>query len=488
MKKVMFILIGAVVLLLSSGVILANEALKYPNIYENVEVEGLPLGGMTKEAAMKIVDEKFKPGELTLKHEQENWNLNFEAVGFSTEVEKAVNKAYEVGRGGNFVERTAEIVQLKMGKKIDIEVETKEDWDKVKGYVEQVSAQIDQAPSDAKISIGGSGGIVIVPETTGYSVDRTKLFETIKDAYEKNNVDFVEVPVKVTKAEVTQEFLSSINGILGEFSTKYNAGVAGRAHNISLAASKINGKILKPGEEFSFNNTTGKTGVSQGFKNAPVIVKGKLEDGIGGGVCQVSSTLYNAALYAGMDITSRRNHSIPSAYVPHGRDATVYYGSIDFRFKNPYNHPIYVQAYGSGGYMVAKIYGNSGDKKHIELSTERTGTVPQKIEYKNDPTLEVGKEKVESAGGDGIKVTAYRTFIENGQRVKTEVLSRDSYPPRAKIILRGTKPVQATVQPQAPAAPVASGSKNHTSNQGAKNASSEKTTKKNDTAKQPNLF
>ena len=162
----------------------------------------------------------------------------------------------------------------------------------------------------------------------------------ITELKDKNEDIIIEVPVKVTQASVKREQLSSINGIIGEFTTTFNAKVAGRSTNIRLASSKVDSVLLMPGQEFSFNNATGKITLAAGYKNAPVIVKGELQEGVGGGVCQVSTTLYNSVLYAGLDVVQRRAHSIPSSYVSIGRDAAVAYGSYDFKFRNNSGHDI----------------------------------------------------------------------------------------------------------------------------------------------------
>ena len=122
-----------------------------------------------------------------------------------------------------------------------------------------------------------------------------------------------------------------------------------------------------PGEVFSYNTQTGKRTKANGYKDAPVIVNGKLENDVGGGVCQVSSTIFNSALYSGLDITSRQNHSLKSSYVSIGRDAMVSDGGSDLRFKNPYSHPIYIKNVVSDGVITSRIYGNVSDKKNITI-------------------------------------------------------------------------------------------------------------------------
>lgn len=168
----------------------------------------------------------------------------------------------------------------------------------------------------------------------------------------------------------TTEDMQKINFILTEFSTTFNSKVKGRSENISLAANAINETILMPGEEFSFNQVVGPTTIARGFKNAPVIVDGEFVEGVGGGVCQVSTTLFNAALRSGLTITSRRNHSLPVAYVPRGTDAAVA-STLDFKFKNTLNNPIYLQAFVDKSKIYFRVYGSKDDNKEVKISVNK---------------------------------------------------------------------------------------------------------------------
>ena len=148
-----------------------------------------------------------------------------------------------------------------------------------------------------------------------------------------------------------------------------------------------------PGETLSYNKATGNRTVTNGYKNAPVIVQGVVQDGIGGGVCQVSTTLYNATLYSGLEIVQLRNHTIPSSYVPKGRDATVADSGIDFVFKNNLNHPIYIKNYVSGNTVTCQIYGSSKDKQNIEIQTNTDGVSAAPVKKVDDPTILKVKRK-----------------------------------------------------------------------------------------------
>lgn len=168
--------------------------------------------------------------------------------------------------------------------------------------------------------------------------------------------------VKQIPANIKGDSLKSINSLIGTYSTNFASSSSQRANNIALATKSINGKILMPGEVFSFNDTVGERTGERGYEPAPVIIGNKLESGLGGGICQVSTTLYNAVSRAGMTSIEREHHTMPVHYVPQGMDATVDYGNIDYKFKNIYQYPVYIQAYISNGNIIFNLYSNSSMK------------------------------------------------------------------------------------------------------------------------------
>ena len=190
-----------------------------------------------------------------------------------------------------------------------------------------------------------------------------------------------------------------------------------------------------PGDEISFQHLLGEVSTSNGFKSAKIIINNEYKDGIGGGVCQVSSTLYNALLLGGIDITQRTNHSFPIGYVPVGRDATIATPGPDLKYKNNNPFPVLIKTYAGGGIMTAQIYGDTTKSKKVDIYSEVTSTVPPNVVYKNDPNLPKGKEEIEDPGHTGYTSVTYK--IVDGQK---SVISRDRYIMTPKIIRTGTGP------------------------------------------------
>ncbi len=209
---------------------------------------------------------------------------------------------------------------------------------------------------------------------------------------------------------------------------------------MNIACQKINEKVVLPGETFSYNKALGVRSVATGYKNAKVYSNGEVVDGIGGGICQISSTLYNSALMANLEIVERRNHQFVTSYVPAGRDATVVYGMTDFKFKNTRKYPIRIIASAKNGIATVSLYGIKEENEYtFTFSTKTIASIPFTTKYVDDNTLPVGKERVKQKGANGLKTETYITKMLNGKVISTQLLSKDTYDAMTRIILRNTK-------------------------------------------------
>lgn len=253
----------------------------------------------------------------------------------------------------------------------------------------------------------------------------------------KNEGEEFTIPLKITRPEVTTNMIGTeaFPDLLASFSTKYNASNKPRTTNLKLAAGKINGVVLMPGEVFSYNTVVGKRTIAAGYKEAAIYQNGQVTDGLGGGICQISTTLYNAVVYANLGIVERRNHMFIPSYVGASRDATVVYGSTDFKFKNNRKYPIKVVCSVSGGIVNFKIFGLKQENEYeVEIQTKITGSIPYSTTYKENTGKKTGT--VIQKGAKGTKSEAYRVLKKDGKVVKTELLSKDTYRPMNKIIAK----------------------------------------------------
>ncbi|MDD2620120.1 MAG: VanW family protein [Syntrophomonadaceae bacterium] len=302
-----------------------------------------------------------------------------------------------------------------------------DEWNKALG-VEAVNARLE---------VDLEKGLIVLPSKSGSRVDEAKTFSGLPQHAE--SFESLKIPIVMTAVnpQIQEDVLKDM-GELAAFSTWFNAGDINRSHNLYLAASSLNGCMISPGKVWSFNEQVGKRVSETGYRDALVIVDGKFEPGLGGGICQVSSTLYNAVLLAGLQIIERHNHALTVAYVPVGRDATVVYEIQDFRFKNNTSYPIYIRALARGGSLRINIYGNLAEKKRVELSTFIDQTIAFKESRQLDSSLQPGEEKIDHVGFPGYVARSYRSYLDHeGKIIKRELLATDYYKPLDKLILAG---------------------------------------------------
>ena len=260
--------------------------------------------------------------------------------------------------------------------------------------------------------------------------------------------DTYTIPLKVLKPKITVKSLpqEAFPDQLATYSTTYASSNYNRSTNISLAASAVNGTVFMPGETFSYNGTLGQRTTAKGYREAGAYVNGQVSTEVGGGICQVSSTLYNAALLCNLEIVARTNHSFEPSYVPAGQDATVSWKSPDFQFKNNREYPIKLVASAGGGRVTFIIYGvKSNDDYEVKIQSSKTGSIPFSTQYVNDDSLPVGTTKVTQSGSNGCRSVTYKILYKNGQEVSRTLINSDTYNPHNQVIAKGTKPVE--VQP-----------------------------------------
>lgn len=312
--------------------------------------------------------------------------------------------------------------------------------------LQKIHEEIYKEPQDAYVQ---KNPTVVHPEVNG--VDFKISVEEAEELLKEDKEEYT-IPLKITKPKKTINNLGeeAFPDLLATFSTRFDGSNYNRNTNIKLAAKKVNGTVILPGEKFSFNTIVGSRTIEAGFKEGTAYVGGKVVPDVGGGVCQVSSTIYNTALLANMQIVERSNHMFTTGYVAASRDATVYYGSLDFVFKNSRKYPIKMVASANGGVCKVSIYGIKEEKEYeVIIQSKITSYINPTTIYKEDPTLEEGKEIVEQTAITGCRTEGYKILKLNGKIVSQTLLSKDTYKSRNKIVRRGTK--KTTTTPTKPA-------------------------------------
>lgn len=435
-KKAKFFILYIVIIciLLGVGFYGIFSVLNKETIYEGIKIDKFNVSDMSREEALSLLkgnlEDKLSGKQMKLTYKDFAYDVGIKELGYHYSYEKALDEAYNIGREGNVINRIKTIMDTrKYGK--TIELESAYNIKLINDLAVEISDEINLESKEAQFSFNG-GKMSVTEDVVGRSVDT----ELLKKLIEENITVLknIQIPVKEIQPTITKVQLSRINGVIGQFSTSFKTSSADRKENIRVAAKALDGKLVLPGETFSFNEATGPRTVAKGYKEANIIVKGEFIPGVGGGVCQMSTTLYNALIRADLSIVQRSPHSIPSSYVPYGHDAAVSYGHLDLKFKNDFDFPIYVHTFTKENQVFAYIYGDVNTKNYtVNINSEIVETIQPKEEIIKDNSLNAGERVVHQSGRTGYKVKTYKSIVKNGKVVKKSLLNSDFYKPRNYI-------------------------------------------------------
>ncbi|MEA4853216.1 MAG: VanW family protein [Christensenella sp.] len=438
--------------------------------YDGVKLAGVDLSGKTIEQVRSDVQDavsKYMDGiSIDYVVNESTYTLKNEELGASVDIDAALAEAMKYGRQGTFAERQNQIQAAAQGVEIEIPVtydqakiltSIKANDDKINIPAQDASMTIQTVQDEEKLITDAQ--IDYVEGQTGLAVDDQKLADAIYAQLSENNFEPVKAETKVTDPTLTLDTVKDQYALIGDYQTQYSSSAYGRKYNIWKMASIINGLKIEPGETWSINEEAGPRTYSRGWKGAPGISDGQYQEEAGGGICQVSSTLYNAVLRAEVTVVDRSHHSWPLDYVPGGLDATISTGAPDFKIKNDYDVPIYIVAKcdGTGDKTIrVQIYGPKfEDGLTRDFTSELIGTFGGgKVQYIDDPTLPAGTEQTIIQEHIGKKYQVYKHYYDaDGNEVKVEKFSVETYDNKPAKIRRGTAVVEPTVDPNVPVAP-----------------------------------
>lgn len=446
MKKLL--ITTTIIAMLASGLIPAYfvsatdgnwKGVVYPGVY----IEDLNVSGKELSEVKELVEKQYGNVLLSKKIEimvnGKSYILDYSKLDARYNIDEIVKEAFSYGKQGNIIERYK---LIKSDEKKEFQLGFAYDSKHIDELLDRIEQEANRSPINARISIV-NGNINITPEVNGVKLQREKLKEAIAEQINGKlsyqNIK-IEAPLDIINPKITAEKLSSIDTIVSTFGTSFSTSTANRINNIDLATKAINGTLLMPGETFSFNQIVGERTRARGYKDAGVIIGDSIQSGLGGGICQVSTTLYNAMLKANLKQSERRNHTLPLSYVGMGLDATIDWGNIDLKFKNTLDSPIYIEGYTKNKNVYFNIYSSKElTKRTYEMVTDIYDTVQPNIKYIDDPNRPQGETVVVKQSAAGYKVKVYRKTYENGKLINTELISNDYYMPINGEVLRGTK-------------------------------------------------
>lgn len=419
---------------------LQEKNLAQGKIVQGVKIAGTEVGNLTPGEAIKILRQKedaMLASAVKLKYKDKYWTLPYSTMA-TTNLNQLVNKAANLGRGKGIFTNYTEIRSAKRGE-YNFSLKIIPNAKRVGDRVYKIKVNFDTKPVETKIAVSDDNNVTITPPREGVALDNQATTKAVLLAIKPNTATTVEAVAYPLKPKFTAEEVKKwqISGYITTFTTGFNPLNKDRTENVRVAAHAVDKVIVYPGQEFSFNNIVGPRSKEAGYKESLVIQNNIFTPGLGGGVCQVSSTLYNNLLKSNIKIIERRRHSLPVAYVSPGLDATVAFGFIDLKFKNTYDFPIIIRTKITSNKLFIGLLGDKSKIPDVTITSNIDKVLmPSGSRTVYDPNLPKGKKVVDEPK-KGYKVTVYKK-VATQSGAKTTVISRDTYPPTPEIIRIGT--------------------------------------------------
>ena len=417
---------------------------KTQTINDGVYIGSVDVGGMTKNEAKTALSDYIESIEnttFTLQGANGSVDATAAEMSIKADASTAVDEAMGVGRTGNLINRFVQSKKLENGE-VSVNMHLSVDKEKTAQFLYDNKDKLDVEAVDSGLE-KTADGFNYIEGTQGQEVDIVSSVYAINDFLENkwdgqsNEIDLVSTTVE---PRGTKEELSKIKDVLGTFSTDFSRSKAGRAANVKNACSLINGHIVYPGEQFSVYSAISPITEDNGYELAGAYENGQVVESVGGGVCQVSTTLYNAIIRAELEVVQRFNHSMIVSYVDPSDDAAIAGTYKDFKFKNNLDDPIYIEGYCSGGIITFNVYGVEMRKEGREVSfhSETVSETEPEIQFNFDGSQPVGYYSVDQSPHKGIVARLWKTVKENGEVVSDEVFNNSNYKASPKIVTVGT--------------------------------------------------
>lgn len=415
-------------------------------ILKGVSIDKLDVSGMTREEALAALEsyEKNLGGQsIKLGIGDNVIEAKLSDLGVTFDNEDLVDEAIGVGRAGNIVKRYKDQKDLQhSGKTFPLSWQTNEDT--VRTYVENNCTKYDKKAQNASLT-RENGAFNFVAGTEGLELNVDSAVRTISDYLENSwtsdNTEVLNLETQVTEPEGSAEELANIKDLLGSFTTSFSTSGSNRCKNVSSGASHINGTVLYPGEEFSAYETVSPFTEANGYAMAGSYLNGEVVDSMGGGICQVSTTLYNAVLRAELNVTERSPHSMTVHYVDLSEDAAIAGTYKDFKFVNSTEYPIYIEGYTTSDKKITfNIYGKETRDKNRTISFESqiVSETPATTILQEDAGQGIGYKAVSSKGSSGYVAELYKIVKVNGVETDRIKVNKSTYKGTNRVVTYGT--------------------------------------------------
>lgn len=432
--RLVLLAVAVAVVFSAGGYLFLKDRMPKPNlIYKGISIDGVDVSGLTSAGAAELIEKKYGLADshsVVLRHGEKSWKLELKDISYEYQTEEAVKKAISLNKGGGFLDRL-KISILPLNNIVDIPLYSHYDMSALRQKLVDISREIDTEGKNAVI-VYEKGVLKKEKEVLGKKLNIDRSLREIDKKISKKDFSDIELIVDETKPQITMADIEPINGVLSEFYTNFNASQRNRRDNIKHAVDTIDDTLILPGETFSMNQALGPRTPENGYKKAPIILNNKMVEGTGGGVCQVTTTLYNCVLKAGLEVVERTPHSRTLGYISPGQDATIAGESVDFKFKNNQKNPVLLSTEVAGGTIYMKILGNKENLLYeYRLISDIIKVIkPGKPKVIIDNSLEDGETVWVEKPKNGIRAVVYRdAYDAQGKLVKREKISTDYYRP-----------------------------------------------------------
>ena len=413
-------------------------------IADRIFIGDVAVGGMTDDEATAAVEkyvDDLADEKITLTINDVSVEATAADLGLSWQDTESVQNAVAYGKSGNLIARYKAKKDLENEDKV-FPMPLVVDQEKTTAYLEEHEGELNRDAVDYGLT-RENGEFKIIEGQDGIVVDVAKSVDTIDESFQAGwKADStIELVAEVSKPKGSEEELQKVKDVLGTFSTKYASSASGRKANIANGSKKIDGTVIYPGDEFSVYQTVAPFNADNGYKLAGAYENGTTVDAYGGGICQVSTTLYNAVLRAELNVTERLNHSMTVHYVPLSADAAISGTDKDLKFTNNLDHPIYIQGTAGGSSITFTIYGKEyrASNRKVEYVSQTLSVRGPSEKVIKDNTMEEGKRVVESNGRTGYTARLWKVVYIDGKETKRTQVNSSSYMSTPSVVRVGTK-------------------------------------------------
>lgn len=440
-KKYFLVSIGLLFMVLFSvGTLALVYTRDQHRILEGVTISGVNVGNLTQDEAKKTMDKELSrllSQTVILRVGQQSPEVKLENLGFGVDEDSALQEAYDIGRKGSIFERVKS--KWTAGKGVNINFPQKLDEIKMLETLKGTLNEFNNPATDATFQITKDNTMTIKSEHVGLIIDTEALIIKIKEIKLNKLVPELKAEFKEDMPIVTAAQLEDqkITGLLASYTTRFDSTQTARTENVKIAAKALDMTVIKPGSTLSFNQIVGERTVESGYKDAYIIVNGEFVPGLAGGICQVSSTLYNTGLFANLAVTQRSNHDLAISYVPLGQDATVAYPDLDLKFNNNTGGYLLVRTRMNLNSITIEMYGKVIPGQEVFIGNTIDSIIPAPEQRIVDETMAHGASRLKQQGQPGYVVKSARTVRVNGKIVSNEPLNQSRYLPLPKIYLVG---------------------------------------------------